>query len=138
VRFRIKQYLKKQNWTALIREVVIVFVGILVTFQVERWHKKQQDVDKAYVYLGRTYSDLNSDVTTLDQWFGPQVIDFGETALDYLENGNLENGSASETLLAFYQASQVWTFVTGWHRRLTKRFNDRNRCQPQPFILRML
>ena len=41
-----------------------------------------------------------------------QVIDYGKGAIRYAETGELVEGSAWKTVLAFYQASQIWQWVT--------------------------
>ena len=44
--------------------------------------------------------------------FWGQVINYGKAATRYAETGELVDGSAWKTVLAFYQASQLWQWVT--------------------------
>lgn len=111
---RIIAHLKEQNWTAVVLDFVIVVLGVFVGLQVSNWNEARHDAVRGKEYLERIHSDLMADVSALDRRlaFWASVADYGATALDFAENGKLRNGSAWETLLAFYQASQIWPYGT--------------------------
>ena len=58
--------------------------------------------------------NLNYDLQAIErrEVFWRQVIDYGNDAIHYAETGELVDGSAGKTVLAFYQASQLWPWVT--------------------------
>jgi len=111
---RIGAHLKEQNWTAVALDFIIVVVGVFVGLQVNNWNEARHDAVRGEEYLQRIHSDLSADVGALDRrlTFWADVVDYGTAALDFAENGKLKNGSAWDTLLAFYQASQIWPFTT--------------------------
>ena len=111
---RITTHLKEQNWIAVILDFVIVVMGVFVGLQVSNWNDARHDAVRGDEYLERIHSDLMTDVAALDRRsvFWGRVVGYGDTALDFAENGKLRNGSAWETLLAFYQASQIWPYAT--------------------------
>lgn len=119
---RITAHLKEQNWTAVILDFVIVVIGVFVGLQVSNWNEARHDAVRGDEYLERIHSDLVADVAALDRRaaFWADVADYGATALDFAENGRLKNSSAWETLQAFYQASQIWSYTTsdGTYREL--------------------
>jgi hypothetical protein len=119
---RIGAHLKEQNWTAVALDFIIVVLGVFVGLQVNNWNEARHDAMRGDDYLQRIHSDLSADVGALDRRlaFWGDVVDYGAAALDFAENGKLKNGSAWETLLAFYQASQIWPFTTsdGTYREL--------------------
>ena len=109
---RIMAHLKEQNWTAVVLDFAIVVIGVVVGIQVSNWNDSRRDAMRGDQYLEHIHADLMSDVSAIDRRsiFWTKVVDYGGTALDFAENGKLRNGSAWETLLAFYQASQIWTY----------------------------
>ncbi len=119
---RIGDHLKEQNWTAVALDFIIVVFGVFVGLQTNNWNEARHDAVRGEEYLQRVHSDLLADVGALDRRlaFWSDVADYGTAALDFAENGKLKNGSAWETLLAFYQASQIWPFTTsdGTYREL--------------------
>lgn len=117
VKLRLRQvtaHLKEQNWIAVILDFVIVVIGVFVGLQVNNWNEARHDTVRGQEYLQRIHSDVLEDVGALDRRlaFWGDVADYGNAALDFAENGKLTNGSAWDTLLAFYQASQIWPFTT--------------------------
>ena len=111
---RITAHLKEQNWIAVFLDFVIVVIGVFVGLQVSNWNEARHDAVRGEEYLQRIHSDLTTDVAALDRRsvFWGKVVDYGAAALDFAENGKLRNGSAWETLLAYYQASQIWPYAT--------------------------
>lgn len=109
---RIIAHLKEQNWTAVVLDFAIVVIGVVVGLQVNNWNDSRHDAMRGDQYLERIHADLMSDVAAIDRRsiFWTDVGDYGEAALEFAENGKLKNGSAWETLLAFYQASQIWSY----------------------------
>lgn len=111
---RIMEHLKKQDWTAVVLDFAIVVIGVVVGLQVNNWNDARHDAMRGHQYLERIHADLMADVAAIERrsilW--SDVTDYGGAALDFAENGKLKNGSAWETLLAFYQASQIWTYST--------------------------
>jgi hypothetical protein len=110
---RIGAHLKEQNWTAVALDFMIVVVGVFVGLQVNNWNEARHDAVRGDEYLQRIHSDLLADVGALDRRlaFWGDAADYGAAALDFAENGKLKNGSAWDTLLAFYQASQIWPYT---------------------------
>jgi hypothetical protein len=110
----ITAHLKEQNWIAVVLDFVIVVFGVFVGLQVSNWNETRHDAVRGEEYLRRIHSDLAADVSALDRRsvFWAKVADYGDAAVDFAENGKLRNGSAWETLLAFYQASQIWPYAT--------------------------
>ena len=109
---RIIEHLRDQNWTAVVLDFAIVVIGIVVGLEVNNWNDARRDAVRGDQYLERIHVDLLADVAAIKRRsiFWSDVTDYGRTALDFAENGKLRNGSAWDTLLAFYQASQIWTY----------------------------
>lgn len=106
---RIKHHVVNENWFAVFVDFVIVVVGVYVGIEVSNWNEARQDDARAQYYLERIRADLTNDRTeaTRRQLFWNQVVRYGEAAIAHAENGTLFKGSVAQTVLAYYQASQV-------------------------------
>jgi hypothetical protein len=120
---RVIAHFRKQEWTAIAIDFVIVVLGVFVGIQVANLNAALQDNVRAQDYLERILSDLRLDIDQIDKriaYWG-KVQAFGASAIDYAEGGVLRDGSEWATLIAFYQASQVWTYSSAdaTYRELT-------------------
>jgi hypothetical protein len=109
---RIARQLREHDWTAVIIEIAIVVVGVFIGLQVSNWNDDRKDSVRGDEYLRRLHDELVLDAGQLREIsaFWSQVHDYGAAALAYAEDGQLHEGSAWRTLLAYYQSSQVWPY----------------------------
>lgn len=109
---RLVARLREHDWLAAFIELVIVVAGILIALQVSNWNQERIDHARANRYYARLHADLMLDAATIDNaiTFWTQVTRFGEQAMAFSEHGTLVEGSGWKTLLAFYQASQIYPF----------------------------
>ena len=110
---RVIQHVRKQEWTAIGIDLVIVVVGVFIGIQVSNWNAARADDVRAQAYLARIEDNLNIDLQSIQrrEVFWRQVINYGNSAIRYAETGELVDGSAWKTLVAFYQASQLWPWA---------------------------
>jgi hypothetical protein len=104
--------LRERDWTSVIIEILIVVVGVFIGLQVTNWNEDRKDTRRGDEYLQRLRDELLQDAAVLREIsaFWGHVGEYGTAALAYAEDGTLRRGSAWETLLAYYQASQVWPY----------------------------
>lgn len=104
--------LRQHDWTAVAIEVMIVVAGVFIGLQVSDWNESRKDAARGNEYLLRLHDELQQDAEslTLISRFWTQVGSHGAAALAYAEDGVLNQGSGWNTLLAYYQASQVWPY----------------------------
>lgn len=110
---RLANRLRNYDWTSGFIELLIVLLGILIALRVNNWNEDRQNAARANAYLQRIHTDLLSDIHNIDvrARFWKQVSVYGNTAIDHAEHGTLRNGSAWQTLLAYYQASQLLPYT---------------------------
>lgn len=110
---RVIQHVKNQEWTAIGIDLIIVVVGVFIGIQVANWNEERADNVRAQAYLARIKDNLRTDMKSIERRtvFWRQVGDYGNNAIHYAETGTLVDGSAWKTVLAFYQASQVWPWT---------------------------
>jgi hypothetical protein len=104
--------LREHDWMAALIELVIVAVGILLALQVSNWNQDRVDRNRGERYAGRLHAELLSDGATMEEAmrFWRQVSDYGLAAMDHSEHGTLVEGARWKTVLAYYQASQLFPF----------------------------
>jgi hypothetical protein len=105
-------HFRKQEWTAIAIDLVIVVLGVVIGIEVSNWNAARADRERAHGYLERVRDDLDADIAgyrdRLDFWRG--VAAFGARGLAYAETGDAAGASQWELLLAYFQASQVGAF----------------------------
>jgi hypothetical protein len=103
---------REHDWLGACVEVAIVVVGVFLGLQASNWNQERLDDARGREYLRRLHGDLVAEsamlAKTLD--FERKVAAYGEGAMAYAEGGTLVQDSAWKSLLAYYQASQVWPF----------------------------
>ncbi len=104
--------LQTHDWTSVAIEVLIVVAGVFIGLQVSNWNEDRKDAARGDEYLQRLHEEMREDARSLldISAFWTQVGTNGAIALTYAERGSLHEGSAWKTLLAYYQASQVWPY----------------------------
>jgi len=104
--------LRDHDWLAALIEFVIVVAGILLALQVSNWNQERQDRDRGARYAQRLQTELTSDTAAMDEavQFWQQVSAYGQSAMAHSESGALADNDAWKTVLAYYQAGQLFPF----------------------------
>ena len=110
---RIARSLAEQNWTAIVLEFVLLVAGVYFGIEVSNWNESRREAQRAHENLQRIQADLTTDIGALERRlvFWKEVADYGHGAIHYAETGELVDGSAWQTVLAFYQASQLFPYI---------------------------
>lgn len=110
---RIIAHFRKQEWTAIFLDFLIVVVGILIAFQITEWNTARQDRSREISYLTRIRADLQGDIDGLGERrrYWAEIAAAGRAAAGYAETGALVDGSAWKTARAFFWASNVWFYT---------------------------
>ena len=106
------QRIREHDWLSVAIELVVVVAGVYIGLQASNWNQDRQDDQRGREYLQRFDVELRRDAQLLAsiRGFQQQVAAYGAGAIGYAEEGRLVKGSAWQTLLAYYQASQVWPY----------------------------
>lgn len=111
---RVIAHFKKQEWTAIAIDFVIVVLGVFVGIQVANWNEARADRVRAHGYLERIAADLDADLATYQDRlnFWKDVSAYGAKGLAYAETGEAGGATQWELLLSYFQTSQVAEFYT--------------------------
>ena len=111
---RVIQHVRKQEWTAIWIDLVIVVVGVFIGIQVANWNAARVDASRAQAYLERIGDDLGADLVNYQDRlrFWGDVSAYGAKGLAYAETGEAKGATQWDLLLAYFQSSQVAEFYT--------------------------
>ena len=111
---RVIEHFRKQEWTAIFIDFLIVVIGVFIGIQVANWNEARVDKARARGFLERIAGDIDADLEEYAdrQRFWGAVSAYGATAVEYAETGDAQGRSKWELALAFFQASQVAEFRT--------------------------
>ena len=109
---RVIAHVRKQEWTAIAIDLVIVVLGVVIGIQVSNWNAERADRKRAHGYLERIRDDLDADIAgyrdRLDFW--RDVSASGAKGLAYAETGDAGGAAQWDLLRAYFWASQVGAF----------------------------
>jgi hypothetical protein len=111
---RVAEHMRRQEWTAIAIDFVIVVVGVFIGIQVSNWNEARVNDARATGYLERIQNDLEADLSNYRDRIGfwAAVSDYGHAGLAYADAGRADDMTQWDLLLAYFQASQVAEFVT--------------------------
>ena len=111
---RVIEHFRKQEWTAIGIDFVIVVLGVFVGLQVANWNEERVRQQRAESYLERIHADLETDLTNYRNRlaFWGVVADYGRTGLAFAETGDARGASQWRLLLSYFQASQLNEYFT--------------------------
>jgi len=106
---KVIRHVREQSWTAIAIDFLIVVLGVVVGIQVSNWNEARIESQRANGYLLRIQADIEADMQAVERRkaYWTRVVEYGHAAIAYAEDGKLAQGSRWQTVLAFYQASQV-------------------------------
>lgn len=106
--------IRRQDWAAVVIELIVVVAGVFVGIQVANWNTARVDHLRAHGYLERIHANLEVDIAssrkTIDFW--SKVSAYGAQGLAHADGRDAAGVDPWEMLLAFFQASQTETFGT--------------------------
>jgi hypothetical protein len=111
---RVIEHFRRQQWTAIGIDFVIVVVGVFIGIQVANWNEARVDRMRADSYLERIHSDLQTDLRNFRDRiaFWGVVSHYGRAGLAYAESGDAGATSQWGLVLSYFQASQVAEYYT--------------------------
>ena len=64
---RVIQHVKKQEWTAIWIDLVIVVVGVFIGIQVANWNEARRDHNREHAYLARIATELDESIVSIER-----------------------------------------------------------------------
>jgi hypothetical protein len=111
---RVIEHVRRQEWTAVAIDFVIVVVGVFIGIQAANWNEARVDAASSNDYLERIERDLGADIARYENRirFWTTVSNYGRKGLAYADTARAGEATQWDLLLAYFQASQVAEFWT--------------------------
>jgi len=108
---RIITNIRNLRWDNAVLELLVVAVGLLMAFQVDRWWETRDELDTERQYTSRLISDIQTDIDNLNGAIGLAQLrhSFAGRLMDVAENPELALQSPVEFILAVNQAAFTHT-----------------------------
>jgi hypothetical protein len=86
---RVIAHCRRQEWTAIVLDFLIVVIGVFIGIQVSNWNAARVDEGRAHAYLERIILDLDADLAALAdrENFWRDVSLYGAKGLHYAQTG---------------------------------------------------
>jgi hypothetical protein len=108
---RIITNLRNLRWDNAVLELIVVAVGLLMAFQVDRWWEARHDRETEQQYIDRLIDDLESDVENLAGAVGRAEfrLSLARLLMDVAESPELATQSPVDFIIAVQQAAFTYT-----------------------------
>lgn len=108
---RMTQSIRRQDWFAVFVEILVVIVGLMLAFQLDRWWEQRGDSTKEAQYIERLIADIEVDVENLEFALDLQTIRFemAELLMAVVEDPEAASRRPVEFLGAVLQSSYLYT-----------------------------
>ena len=110
---RVIAHFRKQEWTAIAIDFVIVVIGVFIGIQLGNWNAGLQRKAQADTIRERFIENVKGDISlvTIRERYFAEAMNYGEEALAFLEGAPMADDEARWAFVrAAYQAAQIWPF----------------------------
>ncbi len=101
---RLGRHFREQDWFTVIVEVLVVIVGLMLAFQLDRWREQRADRQHELAYIDRLIVDIEEDIPNIET-----TIEMAETRLGFV---NLLMAVAADPRAAIEQPAVFLAAVT--------------------------
>jgi hypothetical protein len=108
---RIISNIRTLRWDNAILELIVVAVGLLMAFQIDRWWESRDELDRERQYISRLVTDIEKDIDELNDAIdlAQLRLSFAGTLMDVAENPDLALPRPVEFLISVNQAAFTHT-----------------------------
>ena len=108
---RIISNIRKFRWDNAILELLVVAVGLLMAFQIDRWGEGRSELEKERQYVDRLVNDLNRDVENLEKAISQAALrlSFADLLIAVADEPEIALQSPVRFILAVNQAAFTYT-----------------------------
>lgn len=103
--------LRKQNWSVVVVELIVVIAGLLLAFQVDRWWEERGDRIRERAYIDRLIHEVKEDIELIE--YAVQLAelrrDLGGLLLEVAEDPGVAEQKPGMFLAAIAQAAFTFT-----------------------------
>jgi len=105
------RHIREHDWLAVFVEVIVVAVGLLMAFQVDRWWEERGEREHEAAYVQRLIDDLEEDIAGIEQGIELAEVrqEFAELLMDVSADPALAEEQPTRFLVGVMQAPFTYT-----------------------------
>ena len=108
---RFAQFVRHHDWFAVAIEVLVLIVGLVLAFQIDRWREDRADRLQEQAYVKRLIIDIEADIVTLK--YAIEIaslrLGFANLLVDVVRDPAAAEEKPSQFLVAVEQSSYTYT-----------------------------
>ncbi|MDJ0812732.1 MAG: hypothetical protein QNJ23_03330 [Woeseiaceae bacterium] len=137
---RMAQAIRRQDWFTVFVEILVVIVGLMLAFQLDRWWEQRGDRAQEAQYVARLIVDVQADIESLEYALELQSLrlDLATLLMDVVADPELAMRRPVEFLGAIVQSSYLYTPVLTAHTFEDLRSTGNMRLLRDPDIKNLL
>jgi hypothetical protein len=114
---RMARFIRQHDWSAVVVEIIVVIVGLMLAFQMDRWWEQRGEHAQEAQYVARLIADVEADVVALEHAVKLQTIrlDLADLLMAVVEDPEEATRRPVEFLGAVMQATFLYTPVPTMH-----------------------
>ena len=104
---RIATHFRQQDWFTVVVELLVIVVGLLLAFQVDRWRDYREDRELESTYIDRLIRDIDDSIPDIERTIETQTLrrEFVELLMDVSVNPQAANEYPVLFMCAVIQSS---------------------------------
>jgi hypothetical protein len=110
---RMAQFIRQHDWSAVVVEVLVVIVGLMLAFQLDRWWEQRGERAQEAEYVERLISDIETDIPWLD--YSIQLAELRLEMADLLMTVSRDPDAAATSPVMFLAAVRQAAFTYTQH-----------------------
>ena len=63
---RMAQFIRQHDWSAVVVEILVVIIGLMLAFQLDRWWEERGEQAQEAEYVQRLMGDIESDIPDIE------------------------------------------------------------------------
>jgi hypothetical protein len=114
---RIARFFRAHDWFAVAVEIVVVIVGLMLAFQLDRWWEQRGDRSQEAQYVARLIVDIETDIEALEYAVDLQTVrlEMADLLMEVVADPEAATRRPVEFLGAMVQSSFLYTPILTTH-----------------------
>ena len=114
---RMARFIRQHDWSAVIVEIIVVIVGLMLAFQMDRWWEQRGDRAQEAEYIARLIADVADDLEALGfaVEFQTMRLDMADLLMAVVADPEEATRRPVEFLGAIVQSTYLYTPIPTSH-----------------------
>lgn len=108
---RMAQFIRQHDWSAIVVEIIVVIVGLMLAFQLDRWWEQRGERAQEAEYVFRLISDIESDLPNIEHAINLAILrrSMADLLMDVVDDPDVALERPVEFVAAVRQAAFTYS-----------------------------